>query len=42
VWVIWGIESPGFVYDSWSYRFLYNDYWSAYTADAFIFQFSEE
>ncbi len=42
VWVIWGIESPGFVYDSWSYRFLSNNYWSAYTADVFIFQFSEE
>lgn len=42
VWVIWGIEAPGFVYDEWSYRFLYNNYWSAYTADAFIFKFSEE
>jgi hypothetical protein len=42
VWVIWGIEAPGFIYDEWSYRFLYNDYWSAYSADAMIFKFSEE
>jgi len=42
VWIVYGIESPGFVYDEWSYRFLYQTYWSAYSADAFIFQFREE
>jgi hypothetical protein len=41
VWITYGIRAPGFVYDEWSYRFLYQGYWSAYTADAFIFKFRE-
>ncbi len=41
VWVVYGIEAPGFVYDEWSYRYLEQSYWSAYTADAFIFMFRE-
>jgi hypothetical protein len=41
VWIAYGIRAPGFVYDEWSYRFLYQNYWSAYTADAFIFKFRE-
>jgi hypothetical protein len=41
VWVVYGIRAPGFVYDEWSYRFLYQNYWSAYTADAFLFMFTE-
>jgi hypothetical protein len=41
VWVVYGIKAPGFVYDEWSYRFLYQNYWSAYTADAFLFMFTE-
>lgn len=41
VWIAYGIESPGFVYDEWSYRFLQQSYWSAYSADAFIFMFWE-
>ncbi|MBI5485984.1 MAG: IPT/TIG domain-containing protein [Deltaproteobacteria bacterium] len=41
VWVIFGIRAPGFTYDEWSYRFLSQNYWSAYTADAFLFKFRE-
>jgi hypothetical protein len=41
VWIVYGIRAPGFVYDEWSYRFLYQNYWSAYTADAFLFKFRE-
>jgi hypothetical protein len=41
VWIIWGIRSPGFVYDEWSYRFLSQSYWSAYTADVFLFKFRD-
>jgi hypothetical protein len=40
VWIVNGIEAPGFVYDAWSYRYLSRYYWSAYTADAFLVQFS--
>ncbi|MBW2263882.1 MAG: IPT/TIG domain-containing protein [Deltaproteobacteria bacterium] len=40
VWKVYGIEAPGFVYDEWSYRYLSRSYWSAYSADAFLFQFS--
>jgi len=39
VWIVYGVESPGFVYDEWSYRYLSRYYWSAYSADAFLFQF---
>jgi hypothetical protein len=39
VWVVYGIEAPGFLYDEWSYRYLSRSYWSAYSADAFLFQF---
>jgi hypothetical protein len=42
VWIAYGIRSPAFVYDEWSYRFLSQQYWSAYTADAFLFQFVAE
>jgi hypothetical protein len=41
VWVTYGIESPGFVYDEWSYRYLNQSYWSAYSADVFLFMFRE-
>ena len=41
VWIVYGIRSPGFVYDEWSYRFLSQSYWSAYTADAFLFKFRD-
>ncbi len=39
VWVIFGISADGFIFDEFSYRYLSNDYWSAYAADAFIFEF---
>lgn len=42
IWIAYGIRSPGFVYDEWSYRYLSSQYWSAYTADVFLFQFVAE
>ena len=39
VWIVWGISADGFIFDELSYRYLYSDYWSAYTADAFIFEY---
>jgi hypothetical protein len=39
VWIVYGISSPGFVYDEFTYRYLSQSYWSAFSADAFIFEF---
>ena len=39
IWIVYGISSPGFEYNEFSYRYLYQNYWSAYSADAFIFEF---
>jgi hypothetical protein len=39
VWIVYGISSPGFVYNEFSYRYLSQTYWSAFSADAFIFEF---
>jgi hypothetical protein len=39
VWITYGISSPGFVFDEFSYRYFSQSYWSAYAADAFIVEF---
>ena len=39
VWIVYGISSPGFVYNEFTYRYLSQSYWSAFSADAFIFEF---
>lgn len=39
IWIVYGISSPGFVYNEFSYRFLSQSYWSAFSADAFVFEF---
>lgn len=33
VWQVWSHSVPGFDFDSWSYRYLANRYWSAYAVD---------
>ncbi len=41
MWIVYGISIPGFVFDEFSYRHLSQKYWSAYSADAFIFDYQE-
>jgi hypothetical protein len=33
IWTVWSFTVPGLEFDSWSYRYLVNRYWSAYAVD---------
>ena len=36
IWQVWSFSVPGFEFDTWSYRYLYQRYWSAYAVDGWF------
>jgi hypothetical protein len=40
-WQVWSFSVDGFDYDTWSYRYLYSRYWSAYAADSWYIRLAE-
>jgi len=41
VWEVWSFGVDGFDFDTWSYRYLSNRYWSAYAVDGWYIRLSE-